>query len=115
MDLGSLDFAVNTLLLSGQAVEIKLRRGRERFDNVFQRVFIDPVHEVEQHDRGLGIGQKLRKEVALGEVLAHRMVVGEIAIVHQGFVHADEWMAAARVPHAPPGGIALVGDPHVRA
>ena len=41
------------------------------------------------------------------------MVVGKIAIVHQGLVHPDEWVCTGRVPDPPLGGIALVGNPDV--
>jgi hypothetical protein len=53
------------------------------------------------------------KDVVLLQVFADRMVVGEIAVVHQGLVHADEGMRAAGMPDAALGGIALVGDPSV--
>ena len=51
--------------------------------------------------------------IALLQILADRSIVGEVAIVHQGFVQANERMCAARVPDASLGGIAVMADPHV--
>ena len=41
------------------------------------------------------------------------MVVGEIAVVNQGLVHADEGMSPSRVPDPALGRITLVADPDV--
>ena len=50
---------------------------------------------------------------APGQVLGHRVVVGEVAVVDQGLVQADERVGAAGMPDAALGRIALVGDPDV--
>ena len=47
------------------------------------------------------------------QVFAERMVVGEIAVMHQGFVHAAEGVRPTRVPHLSLGRVALVGNPAV--
>ena len=44
---------------------------------------------------------------------AHRGVIREIAVVHQGLVQAHERMGAARMPDPPLGGVAVVADPDV--
>ncbi len=41
--------------------------------------------------------------IALFQILAHGLVIGEVAIVHQGLVECAERMAAAGMPHAAAG------------
>src|SRR4030042_2323362 len=41
------------------------------------------------------------------------MIIGEITVMHQSFVHADEWMGSSRVPDPPFRRIALMSDPAV--
>ena len=113
VDMVLLDRPVDLLLLGGEAVEIMLGGGRHGLDDVLQRIPEIPVPEIEQLDGNLGIREELRIDVVLPQVLGDRIVVGEIAVVHQRFIHADEGMGAAGMPDAPFGGIPLVGDPAV--
>ena len=53
--------------------------------------------------------------MALRQVFADRMVVGEVPVVHQGGIDAAEGMGAAGMPDAALGGEALVGDPDMGA
>ena len=105
--------AVDALLLRRQLVEVELGGRRQRLDDVLQRVLVDAVPQVEELHRDLGVGEELLADVALPQVLADRVVVGEVAVVDQRLVQPDERVRAARVPHAALGGIALVGDPDV--
>ena len=92
--------AVDPLLLRRQLVEVQLGRRRQGLDDVLERVLVDPVPQVEEQDRDLGVGQELLADVALAQVLADRVVVGEVAVVDQRLVQADERVRAARVPDA---------------
>ena len=49
--------------------------------------------------------------VALFQIFVYRLIVGEIAVMHQRFVERAEGMAAARMPDAAAGRIALMGQP----
>ena len=113
VDVRGLDLAVDALLFLGQLIEVELRRRREGLDDVLERILVDAIPQVEELGRHLGIGQELLLDIALAQVFAHRMVVGEVAVVDQRLVHPDERVGAAGVPHAPFGGVALVGDPDV--
>ena len=113
MNVGGLDLPVDDLLLGRQLVEIQLRGGRQGLDDVLQRILVDAVPQIEELDGNLRVGEELLADVALPQVLAHGVVVGEIAVVHQRLVQPDEGVRAAGVPHAALGGVALVGDPHV--
>ena len=75
--------------------------GRHGLDDVFQRIPEIPVPEIEQLYGNLGIGQELRMDVVLLQIFGDGIVVGEIAVVHQGFIQPDEGMSAARMPDAP--------------
>ena len=110
-----LDLAVDPLLLRREAVEIQFRRRRQGLDDVLHRVAVHPVPEIEQEHGDLRVGEELRENVAPGQILRHRMVIGEVAVVHQGLVHPDERMRAARMPHAALRRKPLVGDPDVGA
>ncbi len=76
---------------------------------------VRPVQEIEQQDRNLRVRQELGPDVALEQVLADGMVVGEIAVVDQGDVDAREGVGPRGVPDAPLGREALVGDPGMGA
>ena len=41
------------------------------------------------------------------------MIIGKIAVVHEGFIHAGKRVGAARMPDAPFGRITLMRDPAV--
>ena len=82
-------------------------------DDVLQGVAVKPVPQVEEQHRHLGVREELGEKVALAQVFAHRKIVGEVAVVDPGDVERREGVGAARVPDAPPGGVALVGDPDV--
>jgi len=86
----------------------ELRGGRQGLDDVLQRILVHAVPQVEKLHRNFGIGEELLADVALPQILAHGVVVGEIAVVHQGFVQAHERVRPAGMPHAPLGGVALV-------
>ena len=86
MDVGRLDLPVDALLFRRQMIEIHLRGGRQGLDDVLEGVTIKPVPQVENLDRYLRIRQKQREKVALLQVLAHRIIIGEVAVVDQGFV-----------------------------
>ena len=47
------------------------------------------------------------------QVLGHGMVIGKVAVVDQGLVHADKGMGAGRMPDPALGGVPLMGDPDV--
>ncbi len=113
VDVGRLNLAVDALLFRRKLVEIQLGGRGQRLDDVLQRVLVDPVPQIEELHRHLGVGEELLLDVALAQVLAHRMVVGEVAVVHQRLVQPHERVRATRVPHAALGGVALVRDPHV--
>ena len=115
MDVGRLNLTVNPLLLWRKLVEIQLGGRGQRLDDVLQRVLVHAVPQIEELHRHLGIGEELLFDIALAQVLAHRMVVGEVAVVHQRLVQTHERVRATRVPHASFCGIALVRDPHVGA
>ena len=106
--------AVERLLLRRQHVEVPLGGRRQRLQQHLQRVAVDAVPQVEQQHAHLGVGQEQRHDVALAQVLGDPVVVGEVAVVHQRLVHADEGMRAAGMPDAALGRVALVGDPDVR-
>ena len=113
VDVRRLDLPVDPLLLGRQAVEVQLGRRRQGLDDVLERIVVDPVPQIEQQHRDFGVGEELREDVAAGQVFAHRVIVGEVAVVDQGLVQPDERMGAAGMPDAALGGIALVGDPDV--
>ena len=89
--------------------------GASAFDDVFQRVLVDARPQVEEQHRNLCVREELRPDVALQQVLRDRVVVGEVAVVHQRLVQTDERVRAARMPDAALRRVALVGDPDVRA
>ncbi|MFA5374276.1 MAG: hypothetical protein WC455_00745 [Dehalococcoidia bacterium] len=106
-----LDSAVQRLLIGGQHVEVHLRCRRHGLDKIFQWIFIDPTPQVQQQRRLLGVGEEQRVIAALLQVFQHGLVVGEVAVVHQGLVERAEGVAAAGVPDAAAGGVALVRQP----
>ena len=111
--MGALHGLVQRLLLRRQHVEIVLAGGRHGFQRDLQRIAIDPIPQVEKLHADFGVGQEELADVALAQILAHGVVVGKIAIVHQRFVQADERVRAAGMPHAPFGRVTLVGDPNM--
>jgi len=111
MDVGGPDLAVETLFVRWQAVKVQLGGRRQGFDDVFQRIPIDAVPQVEQEHRDLSIREELGINVALFQIFADGIIVGEVAVVHQGLVKADEGVGSAGMPDPPAGGITLVGDP----
>ena len=113
MHVHGLDGAIHLLLLRGQAVEVELRGRRQRLDHVFQRVAEGAVQQVEGQHGDFRVGQELRNDVVLAQVFGDAEVVGEVAVVDQGLVHADEGVRAGGVPDAALGRIALMGDPDV--
>ena len=96
VNVGRLDLPVDDLLFRRQLVEIELGGGGQGLDDVLQRVLVDAVPQVEELDRYLGVGEELLADVALAQVLADRVVVGEVAVVDQGLVQADERVRARR-------------------
>ncbi len=108
-----LDRTIERLLLGWQQVKVALSRGRQRFQQYFERIPIDPIPQVEQQDADFGIGEEQRRNVALAQVLGDAMIIRKVAIVHQRLVHADKGMRAARMPDAPLGGIPLMRNPNV--
>jgi hypothetical protein len=113
MNVRCLDPSIDALLVVGELIKVELRCRCERFDDVLQRVLVDPRPQVEEQDRDLGVGEELRSDVALQEVLGHRVVVGEVAVVDQRLVEPDKGMGAAGMPYPALCGVSLVGDPHV--
>ena len=112
--MGGLDGPVQLLPVGGKLIEIRFGGGRHGLDNVFQGIPVDPVPEVEEQNGDFRVGVKQRINLALLQVLTNRMIIGKIAVMHQGFVHAAKGMGAARMPDSTLGGIALMGDPDVR-
>ena len=104
---------VQPLFFRWQQGEITLSRWRHRLDNVFQWITIDAVEQVKHKGSYFGIGQEQGMHVALGQVGADRCIVGKIAVMHQGFMHADKWVGTARMPHFSLSWIAMVPDPDV--
>ena len=87
--------------------------GRHSLDNIFQWVFKGTAPQVKKLHRYFGIGQELREGVVLFQVFAECVIVGEISVMHQGFVHTAEGVRPAGMPHPSLGGVALVGNPAV--
>ena len=106
--------AVDLLLLFGQALEVELGGGRQRLDDILHRIAIGAAEHVIEQDRHFGVREKLRSHVVLAQILRDAEVVGEIAIVHERFIHADEGMRPRRMPDASLGGVTLVRDPDMR-
>jgi hypothetical protein len=113
VNAGGLDLPVNALLVGWQEIKVPLRGGGQGLDDILQGIAVQPVPQVEEEDRHLGVREELREKVALAQVLAHRKIVGEVAVMHQGHVQRREGVGPAGVPDPPPGGIALVRDPDV--
>ncbi len=72
------------------------------------------MQQIEDQHRNLGVGQEERPDVALRQIGCHGGIVGEVAVVDQGFVQTDERMRATGVPDAALGRVAVVADPHMR-
>ena len=115
MHVHTLHGPVQILLIRRQHDEIVLGGGRHGLQGDLQWVAVHPVPQVKQLHAHLGVGQELLADIALAQVLAHGVVVGEVTVVHQGFVQADEGMRPTRMPYPPFGGVALVGNPHAGA
>ena len=113
VDVGGLELPVDVLPLRRQQVEVPLRGGGHGLDDVLQGIAVEPVPQVEGEHRHFRVRQELGIEMALAQIFAHRKVIGEVAVVHQGGVEGREGVGAAGVPDPAPGGIALVGDPDV--
>jgi hypothetical protein len=113
VNVRGLDFAIDALFFLGQLIEIQLRGGREGLDDVFEWVLVDAIPQIEELRRHLGIGEELLLDVALAQIFADGMVIGEVAVVHERLIHADKRVRAAGMPHATFCGVALVGDPDV--
>ena len=88
-----------TLLLRRQLVEVVLGGRRQRLDDVLERILVHPVPQIEELHRDLGVGEELLADVPLPQVLADRVVVGEVAVVHQGLVQAYERVRSPGMPH----------------
>ncbi len=86
---------------------------RHGLDQVFEGIFVHAAPKVEQQGGLLRVGQKQRIIVSLLEVFADRLVIGEIAVVHERFMKRAERMAAAGMPHPAARGVPLVGKPDV--
>ena len=111
MNVGCLNGPVNLLLVRRKLIEIRFGCGRQGFDDIFQGIFIYPVQQIQHQHRGFRIRVKQGKEVALLQVFTDRMVIGEIPVVNQGFMHAAERVRSARMPDAALGRIPLMGNP----
>ena len=70
MDVGRLQLAVELLPVGWQQREVTLGRRRQRLDDPFERVTVEPVVQVEYLDRDLGIGLEQRPQPALRQVVA---------------------------------------------
>ena len=115
VDVGGLDGAVNLLLLRVEPVEVQFRGRRQGLDDVFERIMIGPGEQVEQQRGDFRVGEELRINMPLLEVFGHRMVIGEVAVVHQRHVDGRKRMGAAGMPDAALGREPLVGNPFVGA
>ena len=113
VDVVPLDGSVNPLLVFRKMIQVQLRGGGQGLDHVLQGVSVAPGEQVEEQDRNLGVGEEQGKDVALAQILAHGIIVGEVAVVDQSLVEPHKGMGSARVPDPALGGIALVGDPDV--
>ncbi len=113
VDAGGLDLPVDALFFRRQQVEVPLRGGGQGLDDVFQGVAVEPVPQVEEQHRHLGVREELGKKWRWLRYSLTAKVIGEVAVVHQGGVERREGVGAAGVPDPAPGGIALVGDPDV--
>ncbi len=111
MHVAALQHGINALLVGRQLSEVTLRGGRHRFDDIFERITIGAIEQVEDLHRHFGVGEEERIDIALRQVFGNRGVVGEVAVVHQRFIQTDEWVSTARVPDAALGGITMVPDP----
>ena len=86
VDVGGLDLPVDALLLRRQAIEVPLRGGGQGLDDVLQGIAVKPVPQVEEQHRHFGVREELGVELALAQILADRMIVGKVTVVHQGVV-----------------------------
>ena len=110
-----LDRPVDLPFLRIETVKVQFRRGRQRLDDIFQRIVVGPAQQIEEQGRDFRVGEELGIDLTLLEVLADGMVIGKVAVMHQGHVNGRKRMGAARVPDAALGRETLVGNPFVRA
>ena len=108
-----LQHPVQPLLFRGKQREVALRGGGHRFDHVLERVAVLAAQQVEHQHRNLRVGEEERMKAPLREVARDGGVVGEVAVVHERLVHADEGVRTARVPDASLRRVAVVADPYV--
>src|SRR4030042_3326625 len=85
----------------------------EGFNYVFERISVYPVKKIEDLDRDLCISEKQGINVPLLQVFGDRVIVGEVPMVHKGLIETDKGVGASWMPHAAPGGKALVSYPYV--
>ena len=64
VDVRRLDRPVDLLLLRRQPVEVQLGGRRQRLDDVFQRIMVGPVQQIEQQRRDFRVGEELRDRCA---------------------------------------------------
>ena len=111
--MGRLNGPVDLLFILGQLIKIPLHGGRQGLNHVLQGILIGSAIKIKEKRRHFRIRQKLWIEILLAQIFRHGMVIGKIAVVHQGFVESHKGMGACRMPDFALGGVSLVGDPHM--
>ena len=76
---------------------------------------VGAAQQIEEQGRDFRVGEELGIDLTLLEVLADGMVIGEVAVMHEGHVDGRKGMGAAGVPDAALGRETLVGNPFVGA
>ena len=114
VDVRLLDGVVDLLFLVGEHHEVELTGGCHRLDQVLQRISVHPAVQVVSECRHLGVGEEQGLHAALCQIVLHRDVVGEVAVVHQSDADTlSERMRPTGVSHPSTGGEAMVADPDV--
>ncbi len=113
MHMGGLNGPVYALFVFGQLIKIPFHGGGQGLDHILQRVLVSPAVKIKEERGDFRICEKLGIEILLAQILCHGVVVGKIAVVHQGFVESHKGMSPSRMPDFSLGGVSLVGDPYM--
>ena len=67
MHMRGLDCPVNLPFLRIETVKIQFRRGRQRLDDIFQRIMVGPAQQIEEQGRDFRVGEELGIDLPLPE------------------------------------------------